>query len=669
MSDTPSSPNQATDTAKEDKGSSSFQSIFFIEEGARAIRVPDYQRAYSWEQKQVELFINDLVKYHEGSNGYYFGHFIAEDVASDNGWGGWEIVDGQQRITTFVLFLMVCQLHSPTGSHAITYSMIDQFTTVSYDLEAFRAMRANLSAFLGRNRNFKANQPPPDEQLIRDLALKGAFTRSQRKMALALLHFHTAFLNATLETDRIAAYIRAILNAHCSLHLAADKSVAVNIFEMHNTRGVPLTTLEIIKATLMKFVYDHGGSQVDEIQREFGEIYGMEEKLEASTFRGKMTIEQLLRLHLRVVDDGKKLSANEFDIPRMNSGPDVLVEYVTSRLHFTDGDKTKPERPKDDGVRYAINLAKEFKRSMFIISDTLLKWDEENPLVGDVLILERWLSCEFFLVVCRRFLWAKDLASALRLWERLLFTRDFHDAYHGKSYRDNFPLLFHQCGSGEDEIANVINRYLADGFREWDNTKGLQSRVVAFLKENKEKFILNNAFYWWKHKMIYAIYKYETAGNAQLRGVMKGTISVEHILPQEWKWEWIENSPEIRRYLTDDEKEEWLRHVGSFINGIGNLLLLNPSANTALGNNHPAEKDFSRYCVGGSYAEHANNLAKWRNPNQWERLIRDRGECIFRFILEKLVETPETLVLASDNQNPAYKTDVGANETIVHPHQ
>ena len=667
MSDRPSNPNQASETAKEYNGYSCFQSIFFIEEGARAIRVPDYQRAYSWEQKQIELFINDLVEYHVRSNGYYFGHFIAEDVANDNGWRGWEIVDGQQRITTFVLFLMVCQHHSPTGSHAISYSMIDQFMTVSYDLEAFGAMRSNLSVFLGRNRNFKANQPPPDEQLMRDLDLKGAFTRSQRKMALALLHFHTAFLNAKLETDRIAAYIRVILDAHCSLHLAVDKSVAVNIFEMHNTRGVPLTTLEIIKATLMKFVYDHGGAQVDEIQREFGEIYGLEEKLEASTFRGKMTIEQLLRLHLRVVDDGKKLSANEFDIPRMNSGSDVLVEYVTSRLHYRDGDKTKPERQKDDGVRYAINLAKEFKRSMFIISDTLPKWDEENPLVGDVLILERWLSCEFFLVACRRFLRSNDLASTLPLWERLLFTRDFHDAYHGKSYRDNFPLLFHQCGSSENDIANVINRYLADGFREWDNTKGLQSRVVAFLKENKEKFILNNAFYWWKHKMIYAIYKYETAGNAQLRGVMKGTISVEHILPQEWKWEWIENSPEIRRCLTDDEKEKWSRHVGSFINGIGNLLILNPSANTALGNNHPAEKDFSRYCVGGSYTEHANNLAKWRNPNQWELLIRDRGERIFRFMLEKLVEAPETLVPLSDSRPVAENFETSGSQSTPLP--
>ena len=154
MNDT--STNQTSVTAKTNKGSSTFESIFFTHEGPRAIRVPDYQRAYSWEQKQIELFIKDLVDYRGGRNGYYFGHFIAEEVRN-SAWEGWEIVDGQQRITTLVLFLEVCRLQSPCGSHAITYSLIDHFSTVSYDLEAFQATLANLSGFLEKNNNFKPN--------------------------------------------------------------------------------------------------------------------------------------------------------------------------------------------------------------------------------------------------------------------------------------------------------------------------------------------------------------------------------------------------------------------------------------------------------------------------------------------------------------------------------
>ena len=635
-----------------------FEILFFDKEIARLIRVPDYQRAYSWEQKQIELFIKDLVEY-QGSKGYYFGHFIAENIAKESEWKGWEIVDGQQRVTTFVLFLMICQLYSSSGSHAPAYSLIDQFATVSYDSEALETIRTNLAVFLEKNPGFRNAKPPADEELIRDLELKGDFTRSQRKMAVALLLFHKAFQDETLEKGQIGAYIAVIMNAYCSLHLATDKSVAVNIFEMHNTRGVPLTTLEIIKAMLMKFVYDHGGSQVEEIQREFGEIYGMEELLAASSFRGEMTMEQLLHLHLRVVDDGNKRTWQEFDLPRMNAGSETLVEYVNSMLHFTDGDKTKPERTKKDGVQYAINLAKEFKKSVQIVSKTLPEWDadEKNRLVGDVLILERDLSCELFLVTCRILERETGKADgrisdeALSLWEKLLFTRDFHGEYYNlKGSRDDFPSLFAVVKSKEESVSVLLKRYLTDGFRPYDRTKGLQSKVALFLNDERNRNqILNNAFYWWKHKMIYAIYKFEISQHAEVRKIVKRKISVEHILPQEWDWNWIEKSSQYDRALSPEEKEEWLKGVGSFINGIGNLLLLNPGSNTTLGNNHPAEKNYTRYCIGGSYEEHHNNAEKWRNPQQWKDLIHERGERIFRFMLEELVGASENSQVPSDD--------------------
>jgi hypothetical protein len=146
---------------------------------------------------------------------------------------------------------------------------------------------------------------------------------------------------------------------------------------------------------------------------------------------------------------------------------------------------------------------------------------------------------------------------------------------------------------------------------------------------------------------------------------MKGKISVEHILPQSWDLEWIENSPQYNRKLSVEETETWRKDVGSFINGIGNLLLLNPSANTSLSNNHPAEKDFTRYCVGGSYAGHSNNISTWRDPDQWRTLIHERGEDIFRFILESLVEYPESLAPVAMVQNPADGADAGAADKVI----
>jgi hypothetical protein len=316
---------------------------------------------------------------------------------------------------------------------------------------------------------------------------------------------------------------------------------------------------------------------------------------------------------------------------------------VDSRLNFVDREKTTRKEPKD-GVQYALNLAKEFKKSVMIVCKTLPAWDKENSLVGDVVIQDRELSCQFLLIICRCLESGPDKADGridkivLSLWEKLLFTRDFHAEYHGKSYRDNFPKLFESCAADREQITNVIKNYLADGFRPWDVTKGLQSIVVAYLNGHKET-ILNNGFHWCRSKMIYAIYKYEKSIGANIREVMKGTISVEHILPQEWYW--IKDEDEELKGLAEDDWDSFHKKIDSCINGIGNLLLITPGENTSVGNKHPANKEYEKYCAGGSYKEHDQNREKWRSSKGWSNLIHARGEEIFKFMLDTLIDGPK----------------------------
>jgi hypothetical protein len=406
--------------------------------------------------------------------------------------------------------------------------------------------------------------------------------------------------------------------------------VAVSIFELHNTRGVPLSTIDIVKAKLMKFVFDHGGDERDKnvanIQSEFGGIYAMEEQLSVSAFRGKLSIEQLLRLHLRVVDDGAKMA--NLDSPALNANGEALISHIESRLHFIDGDTTKP-RDGASGVSYALALAKEFRESMRIVSQELPCWDRDEPLVGDVMIFEPQLSCQFFLLVCRRL--KRVSLSTLKLWERLLFTRDFHDRYYRMTYRDDFPSLFALCGSDQEAFANVIKRYVQDGFRP-HLTKDLQRIVRESLEKYKET-ILTDAFDWWKKKMTYAIYKYEASKSAQIRDVMKGRPSVEHILPR--AWEELRQGDAVLREMSDHEWNAFRDRINACIDGLGNLLLISGSENSSLGNSHPADKPYER--SGGSYQEHDQNSETWRLSSNWESLIRERGEKIFSFMIHHLV--------------------------------
>ena len=75
------------------------------------IFVPAYQRAYSWDtetdtskpSKQVNTFISDLEDYKRSNteSKYYFGHFLFEEKTESE----FGVIDGQQRLTTIVIFL------------------------------------------------------------------------------------------------------------------------------------------------------------------------------------------------------------------------------------------------------------------------------------------------------------------------------------------------------------------------------------------------------------------------------------------------------------------------------------------------------------------------------------------------------------------------------------
>lgn len=622
-----------------------FESLFFNKSASNLIRIPDYQRAFAWDTKQIDLFIGDLEKYGDFRPGnYYFGHFIIENFD-----GVWETVDGQQRVTTFVLFLMVCRHLLPTADHP-AFSLIERFFTVSYDDAALKTIGSNLGPFFDYCRALSRKDKLADAEIISRCSLKPeTFTLSQQRIASALRQFYLAFeKGGQLKDSRMADYIDVVMKANCSYHLASGKSVAVNVFEMHNTRGVPLTTIEIVKAKLMKFVYDYGGEdqeqkeqKVRKIQEEFGEIYRREELLSEKSFRGDLTLEQLLRLHLMVIDDGSKKSPQDFLSPPSNADSDALIKYLDDRMQYEDSEQKNP-KDRGKGVEYALAVAREFRKSVQLIGEFLPQWDKEDNLVGDTLILERDLSCQFFLLVGRLVapqageLFGRVGSDTLTLWERLLFTRDLHDKYHwkGKSHRDKFEKLFEEICTKEANIGGVILRYVQDGFRSWNETKDLQKLVSEYLRLYRPS-ILNGAFYWWKDKMKYVIYKYEVSTGAKIREVMKGTPSVEHILPQEWRW--IKDTDEDLKKMSEDEWDSFGKEIDACINGVGNLLLITKDENSSLRNAHPAEKRYEKYCEGGSYKEHDENPEKWRSSKEWSNLIQARGEEIFNFMIGTLV--------------------------------
>lgn len=59
--------------------------------------IPRYQRAYAWEDKEIEQLIDDINDINASEN-YYIGSLVVSKVKGK--FETYEVVDGQQRLTT-----------------------------------------------------------------------------------------------------------------------------------------------------------------------------------------------------------------------------------------------------------------------------------------------------------------------------------------------------------------------------------------------------------------------------------------------------------------------------------------------------------------------------------------------------------------------------------------
>ena len=126
------------------------------------IFVPSYQRAYSWDTefdntkapKQTNVFLSDLEDYNRSSttSSYYFGHFLFEEKEKTT----FGVVDGQQRLTTIVIFLsalfkklesirQLTEKEEVAKEDMILRKSAHRFETVDYDKQLFKDYVVNQS--------------------------------------------------------------------------------------------------------------------------------------------------------------------------------------------------------------------------------------------------------------------------------------------------------------------------------------------------------------------------------------------------------------------------------------------------------------------------------------------------------------------------------------------
>ena len=203
----------------------------FSEVGVRYV-IPRYQRAYAWEEKEIEQLIDDICDDNDPKRDYYIGSLIVARRKADDG-VEYEVIDGQQRLTTIYLLLQ-CLLDEGYFSRGD----VSVGEALSFDC------RSKSNCTLADIRSDAQKSEGKEELLDQSILL--AVDIIKKKLAR---EFGDRVEDQKKFVDRLKHVVlyRIEVPEHTDLN---------RYFEIMNTRGEQLEQHDILKARLMNYLDD-----------------------------------------------------------------------------------------------------------------------------------------------------------------------------------------------------------------------------------------------------------------------------------------------------------------------------------------------------------------------------------------------------------------------------
>lgn len=216
--------------------------------------VPDFQREYVWEERNVEQFLDDILEEFSDSHGditagdteYFIGSIVG---CKEDSTGAYQLIDGQQRLTTIYLVLCVIRdrllrlassapltllkqiadsrIDPQTGDDVPSYRLILQYVDSAGVLEKVANGCQSLTTI---PRNTESVKHILDAYEAIDTFLNNAFADDASK----LKSFYAAF---TLRVKMIRI-------------LTPNLAHALKVFETINDRGIGLNAMDLLKNLL-----------------------------------------------------------------------------------------------------------------------------------------------------------------------------------------------------------------------------------------------------------------------------------------------------------------------------------------------------------------------------------------------------------------------------------
>lgn len=253
--------------------------------------IPRYQREYTWNQRDWANLYDDIT---QNDAGYFLGSFIVVNgtVNSKMDTIHYEVIDGQQRLTTLSLFLAALYARIMEHKDSIDDDMM---------LDDIRPLRNRLILKSDKsmtrvipqvqNHNLEDYRWILKEHIGLDAIMQKPKFLGLRKMSKAFNYFYDRLGEDVGDRDGIECvrYLLDICRLVCSavvVQITVDSHAdAYTLFASLNNRGVPLSAVDLIKNMLLGKVAGVDDGQLDyyferwqEVLHNLGDDYKTQER-------------------------------------------------------------------------------------------------------------------------------------------------------------------------------------------------------------------------------------------------------------------------------------------------------------------------------------------------------------------------------------------------------
>jgi uncharacterized protein with ParB-like and HNH nuclease domain len=657
----------------------------------KIFRIPDYQRGYAWQKEQLKAFWEDLVNL-QPERSHYTGVLTLTEVRSeriaqdsrefwlveDHSYRLYNVVDGQQRLTTFVVFVQAFadffqKLPENVGRPVDKIYITDSLSLA--DLQDRYLFKTNpLGGF--RTYKFGYTDDNPSQKFLQHQILgeRGGGGIEETFYTLNLGNAQTYFWGQIEEfyrqrktvglTELFKKLTKRLLFNEYAIEDEFDVFVA---FETMNNRGKKLSDLELLKNRLIYLTTLYSDEQLD-----VGGRRALRDKINDAW---KEVYHQLGRNKSKPLNDDDFLRAHwitYFKYSR-NTGRDyalfLLDSYFTSKnvheliekdveLDGIEEQSSDIEPEEQDELLVALTEDGSFKATskvtpdaireyIFSLGESAVHWFDSfypNLVSGrsaaEKQALDRLnrVGIGYFrplvMVILKREPSVDERVAMFNLIERflfLVFRLGTARANYGSSEFYNAARALDRGDFTLKDIKLKLEQRLAYTFH-----KDGALRIDEFYNVLFKKFASGSGYYGWSG-LRYVLFEYEEElySKARQRKVEwadflkseRDRVSIEHIYPQTAEDVWEAPFSEISAVGRK-------RYVGS----LGNLLLLSMSINSSLQNDAFVDKKSPKIDGNGKktrngYADGSHSEIEVAQNAVWgPEEIRQRGLRLLNFM-------------------------------------